>query len=186
MKIWCKCIVHWITKATNTCSEYVIRIDVYNATMVMWTRLNAMVYVHCPSCYLWVYIFWVTYNYIKYGVMKVCTSSTMLCPIFNLWLPCWVSRQQSFYEDDILQLTPAFSIKYLSPTQITRVQDSTGASVLHVNVPIINRVTQLYCVIISVQNGTIVCNWTAPASSCYYCDWIQFKETNAYVGVNCT
>ena len=58
-----------------------------------------------------------------------------------------------------------------------RVQDSTGVSVPHVTLPIINCVTQLYCVIISVQNDRIICNWTAPVSSCYYFEWIQCNKT---------
>lgn len=162
-----------------------IRIDFYTATIVMWTCLNAMyTYTVCL----------VTCKFISFGWLisaqkmvewKRRTSSTMLCPIFKLWLPCWVSRQQGFYENDILQLAPQFCITDLSPTWTTCVQDSTGVSAPRVIIPIINCVTQLYRVIISVQNDRIISNWTAPVSSSYYCEWIWFNKTNMYVGVNC-
>jgi hypothetical protein len=40
----------WITKATDTHSEYVIVICFSTTTMVMRTRVNLMLCVHCLSC----------------------------------------------------------------------------------------------------------------------------------------
>jgi len=40
------------------------------------------------------YLLGVTYHCIKNGGMKKHMTSTMLWPIFKLWLPCWLSRQQ--------------------------------------------------------------------------------------------
>ena len=51
MTMWRKRIACWITKATNTHSEYVILIDFSTATMVARTRLDVTLYVHCLSCY---------------------------------------------------------------------------------------------------------------------------------------
>jgi hypothetical protein len=39
-------IACWITKATNTHSEYVIPTAFFTATMVARTRLNVTLYVH--------------------------------------------------------------------------------------------------------------------------------------------
>ena len=71
-----------------------------------------MVYGHCLSLLLiMLYPLGDISLHKKWWNEKYMTSSTMLFPIFKLWPPpCWVSRQQSFYEDDILQLAPPFSI----------------------------------------------------------------------------
>jgi hypothetical protein len=41
--------VYWITKASDTHLEYVI-LTAFTETMVIRTRLNVTVYVHCLSC----------------------------------------------------------------------------------------------------------------------------------------
>jgi hypothetical protein len=62
----------WITKATDTHSEYVILIAFHTATMVTWTRLNVTLYVHPLSCFtlilfklLFDLIFFLTSNSIR-------------------------------------------------------------------------------------------------------------------------
>jgi hypothetical protein len=47
MTIWRMRIACWITKATNTLSEYVILIAFSTATIVERTRLNVPLYVRC-------------------------------------------------------------------------------------------------------------------------------------------
>ena len=47
---WHICVAYWITKATNTQSEYVIHFYIY--TMAARTHINIKFYVHCMSCYL--------------------------------------------------------------------------------------------------------------------------------------
>jgi len=42
-------IAYWITKATDTHSEYVTLIDFSKATMCARARPNVTLYVHCPS-----------------------------------------------------------------------------------------------------------------------------------------
>jgi hypothetical protein len=44
-------IAYWLTKVTNTDSEYVILIAFAPQQKVMRTRLNITLYVHCLSCY---------------------------------------------------------------------------------------------------------------------------------------
>jgi hypothetical protein len=44
-------IACWITKATDTHSDYVILIAFSTATVVTRTRLNVTLYVHCLYCY---------------------------------------------------------------------------------------------------------------------------------------
>ena len=50
MTIWRMLIACWITKATDTHSEYVILIAFPLATVVARTRLNASLHVHFLSC----------------------------------------------------------------------------------------------------------------------------------------
>jgi hypothetical protein len=47
--IWHMYSAHWITKAADTCSDYVILTCFSTATMVTWTCLNVKLYVHCLS-----------------------------------------------------------------------------------------------------------------------------------------
>jgi hypothetical protein len=48
--IQCMCFGCWITKATNTHSEYVILIAFPRQQWLHETCLNVTLYVHCPSC----------------------------------------------------------------------------------------------------------------------------------------
>jgi len=50
MKIWRMRIAFWITKATNTVSEYLFVYYFSTATMIARTRLNVTLYVPCLSC----------------------------------------------------------------------------------------------------------------------------------------
>jgi hypothetical protein len=52
MTIWRMRIACWITKATNTLSEYVILIAFFTATMVKGTRLNVPLSVNYLSFYI--------------------------------------------------------------------------------------------------------------------------------------
>ena len=62
MTLWRMCIVCWVPKATNTLSDYVIRITLQwksnkytfcfsTAAMGARTRLSVRLYVHCLSCF---------------------------------------------------------------------------------------------------------------------------------------
>jgi len=52
MTTWRMRIACWISKATNTQSEYLTLIVLPPAAMVKRTCLNVMLYVHCLSCRL--------------------------------------------------------------------------------------------------------------------------------------
>jgi hypothetical protein len=49
MTIWRMRIAYWISKTTNTHSEYVITYYFSTAKMVKRTRLNVTLYLHCMS-----------------------------------------------------------------------------------------------------------------------------------------
>ena len=53
MTIWRMCIACCIPKATDTQSEYVNTYGFSTARMVVRTRLNVPLYVHCLSCWYW-------------------------------------------------------------------------------------------------------------------------------------
>jgi hypothetical protein len=48
--IWCMRFACWITKATDTHSEYAIHTAFFTATMVTRRRLSITLHVHCLSC----------------------------------------------------------------------------------------------------------------------------------------
>jgi hypothetical protein len=143
-----------------------------------------MVYVHCLSCYFeFISIGWLTNYWIKKWRNESVWLLLRCCvPFSSCGFPV------GFPENRVLMRISYWHLHF--PLRIylqhkSRVQDSTGVSVPCVTLPITNCVTQLYWVIISVQNDRITCNWTAPVSRCYYCDWIHFNKTNMYISVNC-
>jgi len=50
MTVWCMHIACWISKATNTHSEYVLLNGFSTATVVACTHLIVTVYAHCLAC----------------------------------------------------------------------------------------------------------------------------------------
>jgi len=58
MTVWRKRIAWWITKATNTHSQYVILFCFSTKTTVTWTLLDVTLYVHCLYCYM---LYWMVH-----------------------------------------------------------------------------------------------------------------------------